>query len=455
MSRLLALVWAAATAAVVCEEERGEDLEFCGFGELLLLQTDLHLGSELLLQGTIVKHASGPSSTRRSSTISVTAVADELGVRPGRAASPWRGAPRAGSRVGDHRLALEPALFQRLTGFVDSADSESEPWLSEGYVLVAALFGCTFAIALSCCCFCLTRGIVMPFKNPLHEQRAGPASSFVGVSGGQTYFMTVVAGPPPICPSFILPNTQARFKIPMAVLSNSVGEIDVLGTSGRKLLHISLEDRDGLRWLSLSSVGQEATPRCKVSTKLPTSIGEGMTPQEFEVYDRESQHYGTLERTFASLDGNGGSGGLLRYAGEPFDGAGVMSIVAQPNTNRADMALKAQAMDGHPLASAGRGGQGMWNLWVEQGSDAVLICCCMLALLLLRPKPMQAKASEEAVGPATTTRPPPEEERQGHDGRAGGAEAGAGMAAGPAAGSDSKEDGEPSPQKAAVSAVAG
>lgn len=195
----------------------------------------------------------------------------------------------------------------------------------------------------------------------------------VGVSSGQTYFMTVVTGPPPICPAFILPNTQARFKIPMDVLLDfTTGVVDVLGTSGRKLLQASVADSDGMRILRMASVGSEVHPRCVITMQLSGSSER----QVYDVYGRDEQHYGCLERT-ATGDG------LLKFAGPPFYGAGVMKLEA--SGSQGDLGWSAAAMDGRNLASAGRGARAEWHLMVQQGADAVLICSCMLALLALKP----------------------------------------------------------------------
>lgn len=180
-------------------------------------------------------------------------------------------------------------------------------------------------------------------------------------------------GPPPICPSLILPNTEARFKVSMdSLLRLTTGDLDVLGTSGRKLLHASVRDAaDGRRVLSLASVGCEGEPRCTICAPL---LGGG---SGLDVYGRGSQFYGNIEAT-------PGGGGILRFMGSPYDGAAVMTL--DPG-NPADLALTASTVDGRRLATGGRSAGDEWKLQVKQGADAVLIGSCMLAMLLLRPSP--------------------------------------------------------------------
>lgn len=174
-------------------------------------------------------------------------------------------------------------------------------------------------------------------------------------------------GPPPICPTLILPSTEARFKISMDRLVRiTTGDFDILGTSGRKLLQASVREDKGRRSLSLASVGCEEEPRCTVVASVD---GPGL-----EVYGRGGALYGNLVPTTG--------GGILRAAGPPYDGAAVMII--EPG-NPTDLALTASTLGGRRLGSGGRISGDDWRLQVKPGEDAVLIGSSILALLLLRP----------------------------------------------------------------------
>lgn len=193
--------------------------------------------------------------------------------------------------------------------------------------------------------------------------------------------------PPPICPSLILPRTEARFMVKMQTLqqgiSISTGSVlDILGTSRRKLLHASIvEENAGGRQLALASVGCEDNPRVFVRAgPVPLSMGDSDAPQSMEIHGRRGALYGTLE---ASSNG----GATLHHGGRK-----VMSI--EEGTS-ADMQMTASMVDGRTIATAGRSNDGhgdAWKLQVMPGADAILIASCMLALILLRPNQCPGQA---------------------------------------------------------------
>merc|ERR1719478_1584449 len=106
---------------------------------------------------------------------------------------------------------------------------------------------------------------------------------------------------PPICPSLILPHTEARFMIQMDhLLSLTTGPVDILGTSGRKLLHALVCDSpDGRRCLMLSSCGCEDDPRTCIFTS-PGQSTQEVPSEVFEVFGKAGKFYGWLE----IVDGN-------------------------------------------------------------------------------------------------------------------------------------------------------
>merc|ERR1740138_1048377 len=94
----------------------------------------------------------------------------------------------------------------------------------------------------------------------------------------------------------------------MESLRNPAGSIDILGTSGRKLLHADLNQlSDGRRSVSLCSVGCEDDPRCTITAPantLPTSA--------LEIYGRGRRPYGSLES-----GGPGWRSGVIKVEGRP------------------------------------------------------------------------------------------------------------------------------------------
>merc|ERR1719316_403511 len=89
---------------------------------------------------------------------------------------------------------------------------------------------------------------------------------------------------PPICPSLILPHTEARFMIQMDHLQRSApGPLNILGTSGRKLLHALVCDTpDSRRCLMLASCGCEDDPRTCIFTPQPGAVDS----QALEVFGK-------------------------------------------------------------------------------------------------------------------------------------------------------------------------
>jgi len=187
---------------------------------------------------------------------------------------------------------------------------------------------------------------------------------------------------PPICPSLILPHTEARFMIQMDHLKRSwLGPLNILGTSGRKLLHALVCDTpDNRRCLMLASCGCEDDPRTCIFTP-----ADATDPQaELEVFGKSGKFYGWLEFP-------GGNQALLTHSGNDGETNRVLQI---DMGNATDLRMSASTMDGKLLASAGRSvagqtaeGKDTWKMQVKPGTDAVLITSCMLALIVLKPWP--------------------------------------------------------------------
>jgi hypothetical protein len=188
---------------------------------------------------------------------------------------------------------------------------------------------------------------------------------------------------PPVCPSLILPHTEARFMIPIDSLMRASGELDIRGTSGRKLLHGNVRPTpEGRQSLALASCGMEEDPRVTVLApprNLVSSLtGGGM--EVLEIFGKGGQFYGTLEPAR-------GGGAVLKHNGEI-----VMSLEVGSSDFSSDLLMSASSMDGRLLASAGKNVQVQnkwvenpgetWKLMVKPGSDAVLIAACMLGVLL-------------------------------------------------------------------------
>merc|ERR1719313_153165 len=212
-----------------------------------------------------------------------------------------------------------------------------------------------------------------------YPQAASPApSGFTSLiqQDYQAYEASKRVEVPPICPSLILPHTEARFTVSMRALRTQrtagQGSLDILGTSGRKLLSAHLCDSpDSRRCLMLASCGCEDDPRVCIFTPKSTWFQSGVRNQDasFEVFGKAGKFYGWLQPPMW------GDKAMLSCDGRP-----VMEINM---VNEAVLRMEAYTMDGNLLASAAHSDGDNWNFQAKPGSDAVLISSVMLALTLL------------------------------------------------------------------------
>jgi len=259
-------------------------------------------------------------------------------------------------------------------------------------------------------------GSRLPTQQTLSQQRT-PIASSVALPPGASMVQSDpqeaskkpenISDLPPICPSLILPHTEARFMIQMAHLQReSAGPVNILGTSGRQLLHaLVCGSPDNRRCLMVASCGCEDDPRTCIFTPLNDEPSQAL-----EIFGKAGKFYGWLE--FPSRNQ-----AVLLYSGD----TGMQKPVLQIEMgSREDLRMSASMMDGRLLASAGRnvgvagrqgeGAEDSWKMQVKPGVDAVLITSCMLALILLRPWPSDDRISLGAStvgGTATSLRPSP------------------------------------------------
>jgi hypothetical protein len=212
-------------------------------------------------------------------------------------------------------------------------------------------------------------------------QMTNPAQSPMQASYAKKRPQANVSSPsnlPPICPSLILPHTEARFMVPTENIIRGQGQLEIRGTSGRRLLSGTITDTPaGHRCLALASCGCEEDPRVTILSP-PREYGRETRPgtlDTLEIFGKGGTYYGTLEQA-----SNGGA--VLKCSDQA-----VMSL----EIAGADMKMTASAMDGRLLATAGKHVQvsirseeagDTWKLQVKPNCDAVLIASCMLGVLL-------------------------------------------------------------------------
>jgi len=218
---------------------------------------------------------------------------------------------------------------------------------------------------------------------------------------------------PPICPSLILPVTEARFMISMdslRQLKGSVGPIDITGQSGKKLLHGTLEDHGAERRLSIASVNCAGDPRAVV-------IWPGEGSNHYMIYGRQVHGdtatlrlYGVMEYVGSKLILSVGPQWMDPGSSRP--ASDVCPVMSIDTDHRGEMLLAASSIEGARLAGsdvvvAASGTEG-WRLIVRPGEDAILVLSCMLVKLLL-PSPAWspgARMSLPGVSPKDSYVPP-------------------------------------------------
>lgn len=127
------------------------------------------------------------------------------------------------------------------------------------------------------------------------------------------------------------------------------------------MLHAKIGNtpEDGRKALTISSVKGQL-PRVSIK---PCGLGE-----PFDVIGPTGDAYGTLVKS-------GDSSAILSYGNQP-----IMKI--SKIRDFPELEMTATTMDTREIANAGPNGNGMWNLTVSKGVDAVLVCACMLGMLI-------------------------------------------------------------------------
>lgn len=163
--------------------------------------------------------------------------------------------------------------------------------------------------------------------------------------------------------------------IPVESIMRASGDLDIRGTSGRKLLHGAVsETPEGRHCLTLASCGCEEDPRVTV-LGASKHYAAGTPSKSLELYGKGGKYYGELTRQPSG-------GALLTH-----DDQAVMTL----EISSEDLRMTASSMDGRMLASAGKNVQvsvrrlesnDTWKLQVKPNYDAVLIAACMLGLII-------------------------------------------------------------------------
>jgi len=184
-------------------------------------------------------------------------------------------------------------------------------------------------------------------------------------TSSQQYYSRRVSGrnlPPPLCPTLVLPQCEARFAVPLHTLAQiDIGEFNVVGPSGAPLLFVVVRRTLGGKVLELSLAHAPNPPHATVGP--PSQRG-------LQICGAGGAYYGLLEPQASGAYTV--THGTAENSVMCVDVAGRLLSVTSPN--------------GHPLATASISTFGdveHLGLKVHNGVDSVLVIACVLAIFLL------------------------------------------------------------------------
>jgi hypothetical protein len=182
--------------------------------------------------------------------------------------------------------------------------------------------------------------------------QGGPAGLHSAPASGATAV-------PVLCQALLLPSMESRFCISVEALQRGFrrGSLDIMGTSGKKLLELVMQDPGGKRQLQICSVGSHE----------PRVIVEVHTVSSMKIYGQGKTFFATLDT------GSNPNECVLVH-----DEEAKVKLMAEPGP---EMQFRVITADGQHLAAAGRSGT-LWMLQVKPNTDAILIASCVLSMIV-------------------------------------------------------------------------
>lgn len=184
------------------------------------------------------------------------------------------------------------------------------------------------------------------------------------------------AKPPPLCPTLVMPMSEALLGIQMYELAqlSAEGELTIVGISGKPLLRAEIKKVGNARTLEIAMPEQNSIPR---ATILPSSLSSSQVnlgSRALEIRGMRGAFYGVLE---------------MRSSGACYvvkDGQTVLTIDGDAES----LQLSLKSSVGLQLASVRCStelfeGVDHVEVRVEPGVDTVLVVAVVLAVLLLSP----------------------------------------------------------------------
>lgn len=167
------------------------------------------------------------------------------------------------------------------------------------------------------------------------------------------------AAVPVLCQALLLPSMESRFCVSVEALQRGFrrGSLDIMGTSGKKLLELVMQDPGGKRQLQICSVGSQE----------PRVIVEVHTVSSMRIYGQGKTFFATLDT------GSNPNECVLVH-----DEEAKVKLMAEPGP---EMQFRVVTADGQHLAAAGSSGT-LWMLQVKPNTDAILIASCVLSMIV-------------------------------------------------------------------------
>jgi len=183
------------------------------------------------------------------------------------------------------------------------------------------------------------------------------------------------AKPPPLCPTLVMPMSEALLGIQMYELAqlSAEGELNIVGISGKPLLRAVVKKVGNARTLEVSMPEQNSIPRATIAPSEAAPEGANGS-RALEIRAMRGAFYGTLE---------------MRSSGACYvvkDGQTVLTIDGDAES----LQLSLKSSVGLQLASVRCStelfdGVDHVEIRVEPGVDTVLVVAVVLAVLLLSP----------------------------------------------------------------------
>jgi len=180
--------------------------------------------------------------------------------------------------------------------------------------------------------------------------------------------------PPPLCPSLVMPMSEALLGIPMYELAklSHEGTLNIVGVSGKPLLRAEVKVVGNTRALEILMPDSQSIPRAYVGP--PTSAGRpSIGSRVLEIRGMRGTFYGILEM------GSSGACYVVK------DGQTVLNVDGDAESLQLSLKSSGCQVAAVRCSTEQFDGVDHVELRVEPGTDTVLVVAVVLSVLLLSP----------------------------------------------------------------------